>query len=160
MPLNNKDHVPITSAFLNAQHHLGIWLVSSILNGGVSTGLFHPKLCFLSPRTILKKEDVNCGGNFVGGCESYFKLVILGRWQVRILYFRTLYVISPQQITYMLSVLCPLSIKQCARHQWEHREEKRYKKHVSLRCVIWVMKMKQRIEVLASALSVWILQNT
>lgn len=73
---------------------------------------------------------------FVGGCESYFKPVIFGRWQVRIPYFESLYVISSQQITYMLSVLCCVSVKPSAWHQGEHREEKRDKQHVSLRCVI------------------------
>lgn len=50
--------------------------------------------------------------------------------------FESLYVISSQQITYMLSVLCCVSVKPSAWHQGEHREEKRDKQHVSLRCVI------------------------
>lgn len=29
MSLNNKDHVPITPAFLSAQHSLGTWLAFS-----------------------------------------------------------------------------------------------------------------------------------
>lgn len=50
--------------------------------------------------------------------------------------FESLYIISSQQIIYMLSVLCRVSVKQSAWHHGEHREEKCDKWHVSLRCVI------------------------